>query len=262
MTSAGRLEADVASIDCFDTDAHTKSARMGNPPHRSPLRKGLGYYRAKRTLDVVVVLALSPILLPLTGLLVLLVRLDSSGPGLFAQERVGTRLVKRDRVWELRRFTLYKIRTMHDGAATDVHEKYLAAYIGGDEEAITKLHPSAGDSYKLTSDARITRLGRLLRKYSLDEIPQLWNVLRGDMSLVGPRPPLEYEVEKYRDDDLRRLAGPVGLTGWWQVNGRSSLTFQQMVDLDVAYLEQQTMWFDLKILLRTLPIVASSEGAG
>ena len=114
----------------------------------------------------------------------------------------------------------------------------------------------------MIGDERVTRLGAKLRSLSIDELPQLWNVAKGDMSVVGPRPPIEYELPMYSELDLRRLAGPPGLTGWWQVNGRSELTFQEMVELDVTYLDRQSIWLDLRILARTVPTVFSTRGAG
>jgi lipopolysaccharide/colanic/teichoic acid biosynthesis glycosyltransferase len=114
--------------------------------------------------------------------------------------------------------------------------------------------------YKLGNDIRVTRVGKFIRKTSLDELPQLWNVLKGDMSLVGPRPPLPYEVDLYSAHDLLRLAGKPGLTGTWQVYGRGRVTFQEMVAQDISYLETQSLWYDLKLMLLTLPVMISGRG--
>jgi lipopolysaccharide/colanic/teichoic acid biosynthesis glycosyltransferase len=140
----------------------------------------------------------------------------------------------------------------------------MAAYLAGDEAAMVALQPGgeAGASHKLAADPRITRVGRVLRKLSLDELPQLWNVLCGQMALVGPRPPLRYEVDLYEERHLRRLAGRPGVTGWWQVNGRCETTFEEMVELDLEYLDRRSLWLDLVILVRTLPAMVSTRGAG
>ena len=222
------------------------------------------YYAMKRAIDLSVVIVLAPFVAVTVLVLGILIRLDSRGPVFFAQERVSTRRVRRgdEWLWELRPVTIYKLRTMHADADQSVHADYLAAYIAGDEEAMRELQPNRDDSYKMSRDDRITRVGAWLRPLSLDELPQLWNVARGDMSLVGPRPPIGYEVDKYSASDLIRLAGPPGLTGWWQVNGRSSLTFKEMVELDTEYLTRQSTLFDLKILVKTLPVVMSRQGAG
>jgi lipopolysaccharide/colanic/teichoic acid biosynthesis glycosyltransferase len=140
----------------------------------------------------------------------------------------------------------------------------MAAYITGDEERMALLQGDGSEpgSYKLTCDPRVTRLGALLRRFSLDELPQLWDIIKGDMTLVGPRPPLPYEVELYDDRHLRRMAGTPGLTGWWQVRGRCETDFEEMVDLDLEYVDRQSIWFDLKVLALTLPAVISRRGAG
>jgi lipopolysaccharide/colanic/teichoic acid biosynthesis glycosyltransferase len=222
------------------------------------------YFVTKRILDVVLVLATAPIALPITVVLGLLVRLDSPGPAIFAQQRIGARRVRRDGrwVWELRTFSFYKLRTMADRADPTLHRAYLEAYIAGDEEAMQRVNGDRAEgSYKIACDPRVTRLGAKLRAFSLDELPQLWNVLKGDMSLVGPRPPIDYEVTRYAPSHLQRLAGPAGLTGSWQVNGRSTLTFDEMVDLDTSYLNRQSLLLDLTIMLRTLGAVVARQGA-
>jgi lipopolysaccharide/colanic/teichoic acid biosynthesis glycosyltransferase len=145
-----------------------------------------------------------------------------------------------------------------------LHQKYMEAYISGDEAKMSELQPDvkSAKSYKLSGDPRITRMGKLLRRLSLDELPQLWNIIKGDMSLVGPRPPIPYEVEKYERRHLDRLAALPGLTGLWQVSGRCETTFEEMVQLDLEYIEKQSIWLDLKILLKTVPAVITAKGAG
>jgi lipopolysaccharide/colanic/teichoic acid biosynthesis glycosyltransferase len=143
-----------------------------------------------------------------------------------------------------------------------IHQEYMTAYIRGDTEQISTINGSANGSYKLSNDRRITRVGRILRRLSIDELPQLWNVLVGDMSLVGPRPPLPYELEIYESHHLARMATPSGLTGWWQVNGRCETQFEEMVDLDLDYIRHRSLWLDIKILARTMPAVLTGRGAG
>jgi lipopolysaccharide/colanic/teichoic acid biosynthesis glycosyltransferase len=226
---------------------------------------GAPYFALKRAMDVLLVLLLSPLALPIVLVVGIIVRIDSPGPALFTQQRISARRRRRggDLVWELQPFTFYKLRTMARNADPTLHRTYLDAYIAGDEEAIERLNEGGSDgSYKLAKDPRVTRVGATIRALSLDELPQLWNVLKGDMSLVGPRPPIDYEVERYSKDQLQRLAGPAGLTGWWQVNGRATVTFEEMVALDTSYLSQRSLLHDLTILVRTLGVVVKREGAG
>ncbi len=207
-----------------------------------------GYYRAKRLLDLAIAI---PLLLPLgviTAILAVCIRLDSKGPVFFRQRRVGQYGVE---------FELLKFRSMHVDADDSLHRLAYRRLIQGE-----KLVEGAGDesAYKLSNDPRITRVGRFIRKTSLDELPQLWNVVRGEMSLVGPRPPLAYEVEMYRERDLLRLSGKPGITGPWQVSGRSRVPFRQMVEMDIAYLRRQSLWEDIKLVLITLPVLCTSRG--
>ncbi|MGI6209889.1 MAG: sugar transferase [Anaerolineae bacterium] len=241
--------------------------------------RGQSYWLAKRLLDVVVA-ALGLILLsPLFLLLAIVVRLDSPGPALFRQRRVGAirrRLGDRD-VWEPREFTFLKFRTMHHNNDPTIHRKFVQALIRGDEEAMRTVQAQAqcngngnGNGHKqaapvtvkkLQHDPRITRVGRWLRATSLDELPQLWNVLMGDMTLVGPRPAIPYEVEVYEDWHRGRLAAIPGLTGLWQVKARCSVDFDDMVRLDLQYIENQSLKLDLWVLLRTPLAVLSGKGA-
>jgi lipopolysaccharide/colanic/teichoic acid biosynthesis glycosyltransferase len=138
-----------------------------------------------------------------------------------------------------------------------VHETYVKQYINGEVEACDA---ESAVVFKLVGDTRVTPAGRWLRRLSLDELPQLVNVLRGDMSLVGPRPPLPYEVEHYRPRDLQRLRARPGITGLWQVSGRNRTTFDEMIDLDLRYIRQWSAWLDLRILLRTIPVVFLPDG--
>ena len=193
----------------------------------------------KRVTDVVIALVSLTLLLPLLLLVALLIRLGSPGPVIFRQERVG----KYGRC-----FRILKFRTMADGA----HE----------QEARFRQECSADPRFiKIVCDPRVTRLGRILRKTSVDELPQLWNVLRGDMSLVGPRPSQPSEVEHYEPGHFTRLLVKPGVTGMWQVSGRSALCFEDAVKLDAAYVRDWTPWLDLKILVKTVAVVLRCRGA-
>jgi lipopolysaccharide/colanic/teichoic acid biosynthesis glycosyltransferase len=209
------------------------------------------YEVLKRVLDVTVSVTLLIVLSPLLLLIAALVRLGSRGPVLFRQVRVG-------RMAEP--FTMVKFRTMHTGADHKVHQDYVTAFIKANDQ----VNDSAKNGvFKLTNDRRVTQVGRLLRKTSLDELPQLWNVLRGDMSLVGPRPPLPYELEQYEPwHRCRVLEARPGITGLWQVTGRSRTTFDEMVRLDLRYARTRSFRTDIKILLATPAAVLSGKGAG
>jgi len=197
-------------------------------------------YLCKRGLDLVGALVLLLTLSPIFLLVAVLIRLDSPGPVLFKQTRVGK--------WG-RPFAMYKFRSMYVDA-----EARKAALAAQNEMA-------GGVTFKMKDDPRVTRVGRFIRKGSIDELPQLWNVLKGDMSLVGPRPPLPQEVAAYSLSDRRRLDVIPGITCIWQVSGRSAIPFPQQVELDVAYIESQSVWGDIAILLKTVPAVLLGRGA-
>ncbi|HZU06901.1 MAG TPA: undecaprenyl-phosphate glucose phosphotransferase [Chloroflexota bacterium] len=193
----------------------------------------------KRAMDVVIASIGLTLFAPLWLLIALAIRLDSPGPVLFRQERVGRGGT---------RFYLLKFRSMRQDADRIVQE--LLAY-----------NEATGPLFKMRNDPRLTRVGRVLRRWSLDEWPQLWNVLKGEMSLVGPRPPLPREVEQYEPWHYRRLEVSPGITGLWQVSGRSELSFDEMVMLDLYYIENWSLGLDLRILLRTIPAVFRGRGA-
>jgi exopolysaccharide biosynthesis polyprenyl glycosylphosphotransferase len=193
----------------------------------------------KRAMDVTISGIALVILSPVFAIIALLIRLDSDGPALFSQERVG-----RDGTL----FRIYKFRSMVTAAP-----ELLARLIANSE--------GNGVLFKMKNDPRVTRVGRTLRKFSLDELPQLWNVLTGDMSLVGPRPPLPGEVSTYEDHVHRRLYIKPGLTGMWQVNGRSNLSWEESVRLDLYYVENWSLLGDLIILWRTVKVVTQPVGA-
>ena len=203
----------------------------------------------KRTFDLIVSALAIVLLLPLWLLLALLIKLDSKGPVFYTQERVGM---------DGRLFLLYKFRTMKAGADSQVHREYQKAFIAGRAEA--NVGNDSKPTYKLLSDPRITRIGKVLRRTSLDEVPQLFNVLSGDMSVVGPRPPIPYEVEAYELWHRKRLDMKPGVTGLWQVSGRNRLPFEEMVRLDLFYIENWSLLLDLKIILRTGFVMIGREG--
>jgi lipopolysaccharide/colanic/teichoic acid biosynthesis glycosyltransferase len=207
----------------------------------------------RRAFDItfasVAIILFSPLLLGVA----IAVRLDSHGPALFRQRRVGFRQ---------REFTLFKVRSMRLDADPRGHQEYVTALINGDDEDAESL-PDGGkkDLYKLAVDNRITPVGRWIRKWSLDELPQLFNVVRGDMTLVGPRPAIPYEVVEYPSWYLQRFSVKPGLTGYWQVSGRSERTYEEMVRLDIEYAERRSLALDLSILVKTPWIVLTRKGA-
>jgi lipopolysaccharide/colanic/teichoic acid biosynthesis glycosyltransferase len=176
----------------------------------------------------------------------LLIRMDSRGPVFFKQRRLGR---------DMKAFTVLKFRTMKPEASHELHQRYVAQ-LARDEGAVSQ----GNGLKKLTGDPRVTRIGHVLRALSVDELPQLFNVLAGDMSLVGPRPALEYELEHYCQDHFARFKVRPGLTGLWQVSGRSSLGFTEMLELDAVYANEATLSADLKILART-PLAAFRHAA-
>ncbi|MBN2002374.1 MAG: sugar transferase [Anaerolineae bacterium] len=240
-------------------------------------------YRLKRLLDIVLCIAAFPVALPIMILCALLIRMDSPGPAFFIQERIGK---------NARRFKIYKFRTMHHNLDDSKHRAFMRAFvsgqIGGGETAsaatsdtagndtpptknfwqkmISKLSAgprfSHGEIFKPFDSSQITRVGRILRKTSLDELPQLWNVLKGDMSIVGPRPNVPWEVAEYVGDHYKRLDVLPGVTGLAQVRGRSSLSFNAIVENDLEYIEKQSLLMDLKILWWTVTTAVTGKGAG
>lgn len=202
----------------------------------------------KRTFDVAVGMILLILASPLIALGALAVLFDDGWPVVFRQTRVGA---------HGRLFEMVKLRTMRKDAADSSHREYARGWIGNGKAA----QRSAGNGlYKATDDARITRAGAILRRYSIDELPQLANVIRGEMSLIGPRPALPYEIELYEEWHRDRLEAPPGLTGLWQVSGRNRLSFEEMVRLDVEYIRDWSLLGDLKILMRTVPELLRGSG--
>jgi len=215
---------------------------------RSTIAIHPGYLRMKRIVDVVLTLLLAIPLCIVFVLIAVMIRLDSKGPVLFRQKRVGLNGEE---------FLFYKFRSMYVDTDENVHRNAITQYMNGEQ-----LNKRVDTTllYKLVDDPRITRVGRILRKTSIDELPQFLNVLRGEMTLVGPRPPLPYEVELYSDRDWLRLCGKPGLTGIWQVYARSRVDFQTMVDMDIDYLRHQSVWEDLKLVVLTPWVMVTGRG--
>lgn len=193
----------------------------------------------KRTLDLTLILISLPLWLPLMILVMLLIKITSAGPIFYRQERVG---------FHRRRFFIWKFRSMQVSAETRTHQQHLQRLM----EAgcpMTKLDSSG--------DPRLIPWGRILRASGLDELPQIFNVIRGDMSLVGPRPCLPYEFERYDAGQQERVNAPPGLTGYWQVNGKNKTTFNEMVAMDIFYANHMSIWLDLTIMVKTVPAILS-----
>lgn len=251
-----------------------------------PLRTGRRnryYFATKRLLDIVVASILLIAFAPFMLIVAMVIRLDSSGPAIFKQERVRARRKGsngRDS-WEVDTFTFYKFRSMKKDADSELHRAFVNAFMHDDEDrmaeiqracreeaseprdafALAFLPDEEEEARKLVHDPRVTRVGRILRKTSLDEVPQFWNVLKGEMSLVGPRPDLPYSVADYKPWHFERLNAKPGITGLWQVEGRSDVSWDDLVRMDIEYIHSQSLWLDLKILLKTPLVVLRGDGA-
>lgn len=204
-----------------------------------PVSLSRGNLLTKRIFDIVVASAIVLVGLPIWLLLTLVIRVDSRGPIFYRQKRVGENGVE---------FDMFKFRSM----CVDADERL---------RALKEANEATGPLFKMKDDPRVTRVGKWMRKFSIDEFPQLLNVLKGEMSLVGPRPPLPGETVQYNDYHWRRMEVPPGMTGLWQVSGRSSLTFEEMVRLDLFYIENWSVGFDISLIGRTLPAVLFARGA-
>ena len=246
----GELTRDPAT----PSDGRAEAVRLtpafvADRPERS--RQG---YALKRSIDVAGALAGIVVLSPLMLLAAAAVALTSRGPVIFRQTRLGQ---------GGRPFTFYKFRSMLVSSDDRIHRAFVASLIDGEPDRREAGADAEERLYKLTTDPRITTVGRFIRKTSIDELPQLFNVLGGDMSLVGPRPPIPYEAARYQAWHLRRLlSAKPGLTGLWQVEGRSKVSFNEMVRMDLRYIRDCSLGLDIKILLKTVMVVTRCEGAG
>ena len=215
------------------------SAYTGFHPEASSTESSSYVRYGKRILDLIGSSLGILVLLPLLPIIALAIRITSPGPMLYRSIRLGK---------DGQPFVFYKFRSMVDGA----HES---------RKFMLHLNEAEGPVFKISDDPRVTRVGRFLRRSSIDELPQLWNVFVGDMSLVGPRPPIPEEVEKYEPWQHHRLSVKPGITCLWQISGRSNLGFNEWMRLDIQYIRRQSLLLDLKILLRTIPAVLSRDGA-
>jgi len=196
----------------------------------------------------IILVVISPILLAIA----VLIKLDTPGPLIYRQKRIGE---------NGKPFVMYKFRSMRVDADPSIHQEYVTRLIKENLDP-KQIKENGRNGLKMENDPRITRVGRFIRKTSLDELPQFFNVVRGEMSLVGPRPSLPYELEQYQDWHKRRLETLPGITGLWQVRGRNQVSFDEMVRMDLEYIQHQSIWMDLLILLRTPWVVISARGAG
>jgi len=250
VLSSVQIEKIRLSFYLFPEDASPAGPRANRDlfyPDREKLRSNeRTFVLIKRTMDILGSLLALVLLSPLFLMIVALIKLTSRGPAIFRQKRLGQ---------YGREFTVLKFRSMHVDSDARIHQQYTENLISG--------KAGNGDgSYKMTKDPRVTRFGNLLRITSMDELPQFINVLKGEMSLVGPRPAINYEFEKYSLWHRRRiLEAKPGITGIWQVNGRSRTTFDEMVRMDLQYINKKSVWLDLKILLKTPLVVLSGDGA-
>jgi lipopolysaccharide/colanic/teichoic acid biosynthesis glycosyltransferase len=264
ITAALSSTLDLDQLQCLSIALHffpeDPSDGGAKPPPEMPLYPDLAQRDdakrvprvLKRTVDAVGSALALVLAAPLLLAIAVLIKLSSPGPILFRQRRIGQYGIP---------FTFLKFRSMHASNDPQPHRDFVTQFIGGRTPS-TATGQNGHVVYKITRDPRVTRIGRFLRKTSFDELPQLLNVLKGEMSLVGPRPPIPYELEAYQPWHRRRvLEAKPGITGLWQVNGRSQLRFDDMVRLDLRYAQTWSLWLDLKILLKTPRAILSGEGA-
>ena len=237
----------------------SRAETLDDPASAPPLAISIARTRAKDLRDVLLATVLLAVFAPLMLLVALAIKLDSRGPVLFVQERVGVRRRRVGRwiVHEPARFRFYKFRSMVRDADSSLHEAHIDEYLAGNGA-----NGTAKSRFKLADDPRITRVGRMIRRTSIDELPQLFNVLKREMSIVGPRPVPPYEGEHYVEQYPERFSMLPGLTGLWQVNGRCDLSADEMARLDLEYVRRHSALLDLQIMLRTIPAVLSGRGAG
>ncbi|NOH01928.1 MAG: sugar transferase [Chloroflexi bacterium] len=222
------------------------------------------YYFSKRVMDVILAGLLLILLSPIMAVIALAIFIYSPGPVFFKQERVGARRIRRGNsyYWQRENFHCYKFRTMKINADPSLHKDYVQALIQNDHKTMTRLQGQQTTVRKLVNDPRLIHPGKFLRKFSLDELPQFWNVIIGNMSMVGPRPAIPYEVEIYKPWHLRRLEAQPGISGLQQVKARCITDFDEQVKFDIEYVDNQSLWLDIKIALQTPLAILTSRGAG
>ncbi len=242
------MKEDAAALAVVDRDLVLTPPRLFIPADTTLYFGRLAWL--KRLADLACAGLLVLLAAPLMAVIALAIKRSSPGPVLFVQERLGR---------DGRPFPFFKFRSMAHNSDDAIHRQFAAMFIAGDADGCRKTNDGE-EVFKLKADPRITRIGALLRRTSLDELPQLFNILRGEMSLVGPRPPIAYEIENYQPWHLERLKAVPGLTGLWQVSGRSRVSFDDMVRLDVRYINTWSPWQDLTIMLKTIPVVLRGTG--
>lgn len=218
-------------------------------------------FASKRLLDIVIASSALILLLPWMVVLSVLISLDSPGSPIFRQKRVSARRkwVAGSEIWETYEFTCYKFRSMYKNCSAEIHRDFIKAFIENDQCGMNEIQGQNTQVRKLVNDHRISRIGRFIRKASIDEFPQLVNVLKGDMSIVGPRPAIPYEVEMYEPWHHKRLQAKPGLTGWWQIKGRGSAEFDEGIKQDIWYIEHQSLGLDLFIIVKTPSVLLKGK---
>jgi exopolysaccharide biosynthesis polyprenyl glycosylphosphotransferase len=242
------MKEDAAALSVVGADYSASAPTIYIPADTTRFYGLRGYL--KRLVDCLGAAALLFISAPLFFVVALLIKQSSSGPVFYIQERVGR---------DGKPFRFYKFRSMKQNSDDAVHRRFATMFISGDEDGCRRTNGGDG-VFKMRRDPRVTAVGAWLRRTSMDELPQLINVFRGEMSLVGPRPPIYYEIENYQPWHMERLRVTPGLTGLWQVSGRSSVSFDEMVRLDLHYINNWSLLLDLRILLQTVPVVMRGTG--
>lgn len=228
-----------------------------------PLKNKLPYYTMKELFGGIISVVVLIIMAPIFLMIMIMIKLDSPGPVIFLQKRIGARRVKTADgwIWKNEEFTFYKFRTMFHNSDPAIHKAYVEALIKNDEKEMDKIQQTRTNIRKLIHDPRITRVGKFLRKFSLDEFPQFYNVIRGDMSIVGPRPALAYEVSIYQSWQMARLQAKPGITGLQQISARCTKSFDEQIRYDLEYIRRQSLLLDLLIILKTPLSLLRAKGA-
>ena len=239
-----RPRADGPASDVAFLAPELVSEAEGPVPVPAPAEGRLGYRFVKRVFDIAFSACAIAVLLVPSIVLCIAIRLESPGCPIYSQKRVG----RIGRSGEVRTFDMYKFRSMHKDADERLAE-------------LQELNEADGPLFKIKDDPRVTRIGKFIRKHSIDELPQFLNCLAGQLSCVGPRPPLPSEVAQYDERAMRRLSVKPGLTGYWQVRGRSDTGFEEMVDLDLKYIEERSFLVDLKVIAKTVATMLDGKGA-
>lgn len=202
-------------------------------------KKSAVYKLAKRVMDVVLSSVALVVLSPIFLITAVVIKLEDNGPVFFVQQRAGK---------DLKPFNIYKFRSMYINADEKLNE-------------MMKNNEQTGHAFKIKNDPRITKVGKVIRRFSIDELPQLINIIKGDMSIVGPRPLLQFQMEECNTYEKQRLIVQPGLTCYWQIGGRANIKWEEWVELDLDYIEDMSLWTDIKMIIRTIPAVVDSEGA-